>query len=122
MLGRHCYAGLSPAVTSRGCCRVAIHRLPIALAPPVAERRLWCAQASGVVARGLSSCGAWARLLRGMWDLPRPGIEPRSLALQGRFLTTGLPGKHPNTIFFLKMLVFLLGFVFNISIDVYHDL
>ena len=24
-----------------------------------------------------------------MWDLPRPGIEPVSFALQGRFLTTG---------------------------------
>ena len=28
-----------------------------------------------------------------MWDLPRPGVEPVSLALQGRFLTTGPPGK-----------------------------
>ena len=37
---------------------------------------------------------------RGMWDLPRPGIEPGSLALQGRFLSTGPPGKPPNTIFF----------------------
>ena len=38
--------------------------------------------------RGLSRCGAWAQLLRSMWYLPRPGIEPESLALQGRFLTT----------------------------------
>ena len=28
-----------------------------------------------------------------MWDLPRPGMEPVSLVLQGRFLTTGPPGK-----------------------------
>ena len=28
-----------------------------------------------------------------MWDLTGPGIEPVSLALQGRFLTTGPPGK-----------------------------
>ena len=42
---------------------------------------------------GLSSCGAWSYLLRGMWDLSRPGIEPVSLALQGRFLTTGAPRK-----------------------------
>ena len=28
-----------------------------------------------------------------MWDLPRPGIEPVSLALQGKFLTTGPSGK-----------------------------
>ena len=31
-----------------------------------------------------------------MWDLPEPGIEPVSPKLQGRFLTTGPPGK-PNT-------------------------
>ena len=31
--------------------------------------------------RRLSSCGAWAQLLRGMWDLPRPGLEPVSPAL-----------------------------------------
>ena len=29
----------------------------------------------------------------GIWDLPRPEIEPMPLALQGGFLTTGLPGK-----------------------------
>ena len=28
-----------------------------------------------------------------MWDLPRPGLEPVSLALAGRFLTTAPPGK-----------------------------
>ena len=49
--------------------------------------------ASVVVARGLSSCGARAQLLRGMWDLPGPGLEPLSPALSGRFLTTALPGK-----------------------------
>ena len=37
----------------------------------------------------LSSCGAWAQLLHGMWDLPRPGIEPVSPALAGGFSTTG---------------------------------
>ena len=43
--------------------------------------------------RRLSSCGSWAQLLRGMWDLPRPGLEPMSLALAGRFSTTAPPGK-----------------------------
>ena len=28
-----------------------------------------------------------------MWNLPRPGIEPMTPALAGRFLTTGPPGK-----------------------------
>ena len=45
--------------------------------------------------RRLSSCGSWAQLLRGMWDLPRPGLEPMSLAL-GRFSTTAPPGKPPG--------------------------
>ena len=30
---------------------------------------------------------------RSMWDLPRPRVESASPALQGRFLTTGPPGK-----------------------------
>ena len=42
---------------------------------------------------GFSSCGARAQLLRGMWDLPRPGLEPVSLALAGGLLTTEPPGK-----------------------------
>ena len=42
---------------------------------------------------GLLSCGSPAWMLCGMWDLPGPGIEQVSLALQGGFLTTGLPGK-----------------------------
>ena len=43
--------------------------------------------------RRLSSCGSWAQLLRGMWDLPRAGLEPVSPALAGRFSTTVPPGK-----------------------------
>ena len=41
----------------------------------------------------LSSCGSQAQLLRGMWDLPRPGLEPMSPALAGGFSTTAPPGK-----------------------------
>ena len=50
------------------------------------------AWASVVVAleRRLSSCGL---VLRSMWDLPRPGLEPVSPALAGGFLTTVPPGK-----------------------------
>ena len=43
--------------------------------------------------RRLSSCGSRAQLLRGTWDLPRPGLEPVSPALAGRFSTTAPPGK-----------------------------
>ena len=34
-----------------------------------------------------------------MWDLPRPGLEPVSPALAGRFLTTAPPGKPQHDCF-----------------------
>ena len=43
--------------------------------------------------RRLSNCGSRAQLLRGMWDLPRPGLELVSPALAGRFSSTAPPGK-----------------------------
>ena len=43
--------------------------------------------------RRLSNCGSRAPLLRGTWDLPRPGLEPVSPALAGRLSTTAPPGK-----------------------------
>ena len=44
----------------------------------------------------LSSCGSQVQLLRGMWDLPRPGLEPVSPALAGRF-STAPPGKTQHS-------------------------
>ena len=61
----------------------------------VAEQRLQT--------RRLSSCGSRAQLLGGMWDLPRPGLEPMSPALAGRFSTTAPPGKPPELPFRMKM-------------------
>ena len=58
--------------------------LPI-VASLVAEHRLQM--------RRLSNCGSRAQLLRGMWDPPRPGLEPMSPALAGGFSTTAPPGK-----------------------------
>ena len=49
--------------------------------------------------RRLNSCGSRAQLLRGMWDLPRPGLEPVSPALAGRFSTTAPPGKPYSCVF-----------------------
>ena len=69
----------------RGPLLIAV-RGPLTLAaPPVAEHRLQT--------RRLSSCGSRAQSPRGMWDLPRPGLEPVSPALAGRFSTTVPPGK-----------------------------
>ena len=50
---------------------------------------------SWALERRLSSCSAPASMLRGMWDLPGPGLEPVSPALAGGFLSTVPPGK-PN--------------------------
>ena len=46
-----------------------------------------------IIKHRINSCGAWAQLPSGMWDLPGPGIKPVAPALAGRFLTTGPPGK-----------------------------
>ena len=70
-------------------------------APPVAGHRLQT--------RRLSSCGSRAQLLRGMWDLPRPGLQPVSPALAGRFSTTAPPGK-PQVTFLNGQLVLLNSF------------
>ena len=59
--------------------------------PLVAEHRLQMHR--------LSNCGSRAQLLRGLWDLPRPGLEPVSPPLAGRFSTTAPPGKSPETPF-----------------------
>ena len=44
----------------------------------------------------LSSRGARAWLLCGMWDLLGPGIEPVSLVLESGCLTTGPPGRSKS--------------------------
>ena len=49
---------------------------------------------------GFSSCGAWAELPHGMWDLPGSGIEPVSPALAGQFFTTEPPEKPLENDFF----------------------
>ena len=59
---------------------------------------------SRALERRLSSCGAWAQLLHGMWDLPGPGLKPVSPALAGGFLTTAPPGKPCISLFFPSIL------------------
>ena len=69
----------------RGPLFIAVHGPLTVAASLVAEHRLQT--------RRLSNCGSRAQLLRGMWDLPRPGLEPVSPPLAGRFSTTAPPGK-----------------------------
>ena len=54
--------------------------------------------------RKLSRCGSRDQLLRGMWDLPRPGLEPASPALAGGFSTAAPPGKPRNQVLFKNKL------------------
>ena len=98
MLGlRFCARALS-SCSERGPLFIAVHG-PLAIAASlVAEQRLQT--------RRLSSCGPWAQLLRGMWDPPRPGLEPMSPALAGRLSTTEPPGKPQEV--FLKIIISLL--------------
>ena len=51
-----------------------------------------CCRAQALEHR-LSSCGRWALLLHGTWDLPGSWTEPSSPALAGGFFTTEPPGK-----------------------------
>ena len=77
-----------PSCGKRGPLFIAVRRHPTIAASLVAEHRLQ--------SRRLSSCGSRAQVLRGTWDPPRPGLEPASPALAGRFSTTAPPGK-PET-------------------------
>ena len=77
---------------------------PLAIAAPlVAEHRLQT--------RRLSNCGSRAQLLRGTWDLPRPGLEPVFPALAGRLSTTAPPGK-PFFCFFISAFLCYSSHVF----------
>ena len=58
----------------------------------------------------VSNCGTRAQLLRGMWDLPGPGIEPVSPAMAGGFSTTAPPGK-PAFHFFTDLFFFYLKYI-----------
>ena len=95
--------GLSLVVASRGHSSSWCAGLFTIAASLVAEHRLQM--------RRLSNYGSWAQLLRGMWDLPRPGLEPVCPALAGRFSTTAPPGKPGNLfILFYFFLTFLLEY------------
>ena len=85
MLGLRFCAKAFSSCGKRGPLFIAVRGPFTIAASVVAEHKLQT--------RMLSSCGSRAQLLRGMWDLPRPGPEPVSPALAGRFSTTAPPGK-----------------------------
>ena len=91
VLGLRFCARALPSCGKRGPLLIAV-RWPLTTAASlVAEHRLQT--------RRLSNCGSRAQPLRGMWDPPRPGLEPVSPALAGRPSTTAPPGKPWRCIF-----------------------
>ena len=96
VLGLRLCARALPSHGKWGPLLIAV-RGPLTIAASlVAEHRLQT--------RRLSSCGSRAQSLHGMWDPPRPGLEPVSPALAGRLSTTAPPGKPPSTYFFSSIL------------------
>ena len=95
VLGFHFYARAPSSCGEQGSLFIAVRGPLTITASLAAEHRLQTHR--------LSSCGSRAQLLRDMWDLPRPGLEPVSPALAGGFSTTAPPGKPPDIItFYLK--------------------
>ena len=94
MLGLRFCARAFSSCGKRGPLLIAVRGPPTIAASLVAEHR--------PQKHRLSSCGSRAQLLRGMWDPPRPGLEPVSPALAGRVSTTAPPGK-PWGIFFILL-------------------
>ena len=88
VLGLHFGARAFSSYGKRGPLFIAVHRPLTIAASLLAEHRLQT--------RRLSNCGSQAQPLHGMWDPPRPGLEPVSPALAGRLSTTAPPGKPQN--------------------------
>ena len=78
---------------------IAVRRPLTVAASLVAEHRLQTHR--------FSRCGSRAQLLRGMWDLPGPGLEPVSPALAGRLSTTAPPGKPSSELLYLSGFIYL---------------
>ena len=113
MLGLRFCVRAFPSCGKRGPLFIAV-RGPLTIAASlVAEHRLQTHR--------LSSCGSRAQLLHGMWDLPRPGFEPVSPALAGRFSTTAPPGK-PIVLFLsiiFRYLFFLSQPIFSYKLSIF---
>ena len=100
VLGLRCYHGLSLVAVSGGysslwCTGFSLRWL-LLLESTGSRCANFSSCGSQALERRRSSCGARAQLLRGMWDLPEPGLVPVSPALAGGFLTAAPPGKPVN--------------------------
>ena len=104
--------GLS-LVAERGLLFIVVRGLLVAVASRCGGFSLrWLLVAVASRCGGFSCCGAQT-LLRGMWDLPRPGVEPVSPALAGGFLTTAPSGESLLFFLFSFLLPSLPSFFFG---------
>ena len=85
VLGLHFCVRAFSSCGKRGPLFIAVRGPLTVAASLVVEHRLQT--------RRLSNRGSRAQPLRGMWDPPRPGLEPVSPALAGRLSTAAPPGK-----------------------------
>ena len=109
VLGLHFCAMAFSSGGKRGPLLIVVCGPLIIAASPVAEHRLQT--------RRLSNCGPRTQSLRGMWDPPRPGLEPASPTLAGRLSTTAPPGKPMIT--FLCVNIFILFYCRKLYITYY---
>ena len=115
MLGLHFCARAFFSCGRRGPLFIAVRGPLTITASLVAEHRLQM--------RRLSNCGSRAQLLRSTWDPPRPGLEPVSPALAGRFSTTAPPGKPHDTVLLTVVTKFYIrspGLIHIITENLYH--
>ena len=105
--------GLSPVAASGGHCSLWCTgfslQWPLLLQNSVSRRAGFSSCGLQALERRLSSWGARASLLRGVWDLPGPGLEPVSPELAGGFLTTAPPGKTYNFFYNEKLAKYQRG-------------
>ena len=69
-----------------------------------------CCRAQALGLTGFSSCDAWTCLPHGMWNVPRPDIEPMSPALTGKFLTAIPQGTPINSCLCVSVCLFIHSF------------
>ena len=114
VLGLRFCARASSSCSKRGPFFIAVRGPLTAAASLVAEH--------GLQTRRLSSCGSRAQPLRGTWDPPKPGLEPVSPALAGRFSTTAPSGKPWMISFCTRLWKMPSDFLSTGSVVVAHGL
>ena len=95
----------SPVAGGGGCSSLRCPSFPLQW--PLWLQSMGASCSSQAPELGLSSRGTGTYWLCRTGDPPLPGVEPVSLALQGRFLTPGPPGKPSLSIFYFFCNLFI---------------